>query len=920
LKISHKLIVSYVLIGIIVSTVAFISIDFTKNTLVKSEGEKTINFSNEVGGNLINDIKYRVDEIKELSKNPTIIQEIKKSNSFYDSLHDIKSTIESRDEIWRNNFSEETNFINEVINNPASEALNQKLNFYLNEHENKIYAEIFVTNSYGVNVGETGKTSDYLQSDESWWITARNNGMHISSINYDQSSGVYSLDISQKITDDSGNFIGVIKAVYDSKEFLNILVKSNEHFVSEDIDIYLIDDKKNIIYTTSDHPFSALLLEGFTNNEYGLIDNDSRFVSISDKIKINSDTNTGLAIVIEQDPKKFFSSINSFIFLISVLSLVVTIGIVLLGLLISRSIVLPLRVLSKSSDDLASGILDRRISLDTADEFGELGIKFERMRVLLKSKNEGLQEELKKRSQRLQDYKSAIDKHSLVSITDKNGNIIYVNEKFCDVSKYKAEELIGKNHRILKSTHHPKEFYSGIWSVISKGGVWRGDIKNIAKDGSQYWVKSIIAPLLDDYGDIDEYIAIRTDITEQKRTEEQLSTALASLSHKSSELEKITNALDESAIVAITDNQGRIISVNDKFCEISKYSREELIGKNHRLLKSEFHSHEFFKKLWETISSGKVWTGDIKNKAKDGTYYWVKTSITPLLGHDGKPERYIAIRTDITKQKNTEEQLSISLEENKKVDKLKEEFMTMISHELKTPLTPITLWAGALKDENIMGKLSEEQLEAINTISNAADELTCLVGDIFDSYKLDLNQLKFSHKKIDVDELMNNVYEQSQKICEKKGVILENTSQKMDTMYGDEKRIIQILKNMVNNSVDFVSPNDGKIIINVSEKGDSLIFSVRDNGIGISEENQKHVFKKFYQVDTSTTREHGGSGLGLSICQGLVIGMGGNIWFESKIGEGTVFYFSLPKNKPQIESEFQKEYPNPKISMQNTLN
>ena len=95
---------------------------------------------------------------------------------------------------------------------------------------------------------------------------------------------------------------------------------------------------------------------------------------------------------------------------------------------------------------------------------------------------------------------------------------------------------------------------------------------------------------------------------------------------------------------------------------------------------------------------------------------------------------------------------------------------------------------------------------------------------------------------------------------------------------------------------------------------------MRDNGIGISEENQKHVFKKFYQVDTSTTREHGGSGLGLSICQGLVIGMGGNIWFESKIGEGTVFYFSLPKNKPQIESEFQKEYPNPKISMQNTLN
>jgi len=293
------------------------------------------------------------------------------------------------------------------------------------------------------------------------------------------------------------------------------------------------------------------------------------------------------------------------------------------------------------------------------------------------------------------------------------------------------------------------------------------------------------------------------------------------ITKQTEELEKFKYALDESAIVAITDNKGIITYVNDKFCDISKYSKEELIG--NKILKFDEHPPEFADNIWKTISSGKVWRGDVKNIAKDGSNYWAKTVITPLIGKNEKPERYIIIRTDITEQKWIEDVLSLqaielsnALKRNKKVEKLKEEFLAMISHELKTPLTPITLWAGALKNENILGKLTTDQLDAITTISDSADELTKLVSDIFDSYKLDLENMSFSSEEIKIDEMMNEVADQAEKIIDHKEITFKNTAIVIGTMYSDHKRILQVIKNIIINAIDFVDPNNGKIEINAS--------------------------------------------------------------------------------------------------------
>lgn len=261
-----------------------------------------------------------------------------------------------------------------------------------------------------------------------------------------------------------------------------------------------------------------------------------------------------------------------------------------------------------------------------------------------------LPRELSEPLNELVDLKYALDESTIVAIADHKGKIKYVNEKFCEVSQYSAEELIGKDHRIINSGYHSKEFMMDLWQTISKGEVWRGEIKNLAKDGTYYWVDTTIVPFLDEHGKPYQHLAIRKEVTEYKRIVEELKNSVQ-------ELMDLKFALDESSIVAITNEKGIITYVNDQFCQVSKYSKDELIGQDHEIVNSGYHPKEFFKTMWQTIGTGKVWKGEVRNRAKDGTIYWVDTTIVPFLNEKGKPYQYLAIRYEITERKQVEEEL-----------------------------------------------------------------------------------------------------------------------------------------------------------------------------------------------------------------------------------------------------------------------
>jgi len=237
----------------------------------------------------------------------------------------------------------------------------------------------------------------------------------------------------------------------------------------------------------------------------------------------------------------------------------------------------------------------------------------------------------------------------------------------------------------------------------------------------------------------------------------------------------------------------------------------------------------------------------------------------------------------------------------KNAKKQKEEFVSMITHELKTPLTPIIGFCQALREPKILGTLSQGQLDAVETISKNANRLQSIIGDLLDSHRLDLEKIKLNFTEVDVVELINSVINNYEKELESKKIHVTVRAKSPMLLTTDKLRVEQVLTNIFVNSIDFVPKNTGKIFVRAKLQADSILFTIKDNGAGIPPKEIDNIFKPFSQIDTALTRKHGGAGLGLAICKALVTKLGGEIWVESELGKGTTFYFTISQKAAQMD-------------------
>lgn len=489
------------------------------------------------------------------------------------------------------------------------------------------------------------------------------------------------------------------------------------------------------------------------------------------------------------------------------------------------------------------------------------------------------QEQLQHTIRELSDYKYSLDESSIIAITDQKGIIKHANENFCRISKFSREELIGEDHRIINSGYHTKEFIRDLWVTIANGKIWRGDIKNKAKDGTTYWVETTIVPFLNEAGKPFQYVAIRSDITQRKQMEENLQASIR-------EITDYKYALDESSIVAITDQKGIILHANDNFCKISKYRRNELIGQDHRIVNSGFHTKEFIRDLWVTIANGKIWRGDIKNKAKDGTTYWVETTIVPFLNDKGKPYQYVAIRADITHRKETEEQLANNMIELERSNKDLEQFAYIASHDLQEPLRMVGSYM-QLIEKRYKGKLDESADEFIHFAVDGAARMKQLIADLLNYSRLNRES---NITEVDLNDLLSSVlHNLSSVIKEKEALIyVEN----LPVIHADETQMIQLFQNLLSNAMKFTEPEIKPTIKISCERLDHhWLFAVADNGIGIESQYAERIFVVFKQLHTKA--KYNGTGIGLAIAKKIVERHGGRIWFNSEPGKGSVFYFTI---------------------------
>ena len=237
----------------------------------------------------------------------------------------------------------------------------------------------------------------------------------------------------------------------------------------------------------------------------------------------------------------------------------------------------------------------------------------------------------------------------------------------------------------------------------------------------------------------------------------------------------------------------------------------------------------------------------------------------------------------------------------KNAKKHKEEFISMITHELKTPLTPIIGFCQSLRDPEILGTLSKDQLDAVDTISKNANRLQSIIGDLMDSHRLDLEKMKFNFTEVDVVESIRYVIDNYDTELKSKKIYVNVSAVSPMLLTTDKIRLEQVLTNIFINSIDFVPNDNGKIFVGAKLQTDHILFTITDNGAGIPPEEIDNIFDSFSQIDTALTRKHGGAGLGLAICKALVTKLGGKIWVKSELGKGTTFYFTISQKAAQMD-------------------
>ncbi len=477
----------------------------------------------------------------------------------------------------------------------------------------------------------------------------------------------------------------------------------------------------------------------------------------------------------------------------------------------------------------------------------------------------------------------------------------------------KSEHLQGKQIWELAAPELANGYPSGpaIRQTIQQAleaGETRFELTMQRSDGTQFPAELMLTTFLYDSQRL--LLVTFRDISERKLSEarlqqmnQRLQDDLAARTEAERQIRETTAYLDvyrkivdTHAIVAETDTKGTIVSVNDAFCRISGYSREELIGQNHRILNSGTHTAETWREMYRCVAQGGIWHGELCNRAKNGQLYWVDTTIAPLYKEGGKLRGYFAIRADITS-------LKIAQTQAEAASHSKSEFLANMSHEIRTPMTAILGYTDLLTElgtcEHCMN--STQAAQAIEAIQRNGEHLLAIINDILDISKIEADKMTVELMQVDVSEFVTDVLTTMQVKSQAKGLALkcELATTVPQSIVTDPTRLRQILVNLIGNSIKFTE--HGEVVLRLSSdptQPELLYFAVNDSGIGMTPEQRGRLFQAFEQADTSMTRRFGGTGLGLRISKRLANMLGGDITVESQPGIGSCFTVSIATGTP----------------------
>jgi PAS domain S-box-containing protein len=512
---------------------------------------------------------------------------------------------------------------------------------------------------------------------------------------------------------------------------------------------------------------------------------------------------------------------------------------------------------------------------------------------------------------------------------DAAGKVVYCNPAASEVLALPANELLGRNAQDLLPS-----------SFVGQGGLepWRSRRLHISVGvGKRRMVETSLSTIPGMTEDAVGHALVVRDVTEAYELEEKLLEALAArqgaleslrgllvgllpddrrgpyagsddigvVSSLVAELVREREAgrlaldnqkfaLDQHAIVSVADREGRIVYANDRFCEVTGYAREEVLGRRHDLVKSGVHPESMYRELWETILAGRVWQGELCNRTKDGALKWFSSTIVPLTGGPEGAGDFIGIATDITALKSAEAALQRAKEAAEAASRAKSDFLANMSHEIRTPMNGIIGMTSLALDT----PLDDEQREYLRIVKSSAESLLVIINDILDLSKIEAGKLVVESAPFDVRRAVEDAVRTLSHAASAKGleVVVRIDPDMPEQVVGDSGRVRQVLVNLLGNAIKFTERGAVTVearLLDPAHGAPMLEVAVSDTGIGIAPDKLEHVFDAFTQEDASITRRYGGTGLGLAISKRLVTLMGGRIGAESEPGKGSTFTFAV---------------------------
>ena len=496
-------------------------------------------------------------------------------------------------------------------------------------------------------------------------------------------------------------------------------------------------------------------------------------------------------------------------------------------------------------------------------------------------------------------------------LADAQTRITYVNPAFTRLFGYRSDEISDQFiSRLLPPNDADRQAQADMLSIVRARGAWSGEVVRQARDGSTIPAAINIGMVRDDRGELLGFVAGYVDLRPTREKEEAL--------------RKLSLAVEQSPeSIVITDTAGTIEYVNDAFVRASGYQRSEVIGQNPRLLNSGRTPRETYAQLWETVSRGQTWNGEFINRRKDGSEYIELASITPIRQAEGRITHYVAVKEDISEKKRLADELdgyrhhleelvasrTKELEQARHMadaaNQTKSAFLANMSHEIRTPMNAIIGLTHLLRQ----GQATPEQKERLDKVDAAAQHLLSIINDILDLSKIEAGRFELEQTDFPPAAILDHVGSLIADQARSKNLRIEVEDEGLPAwLRGDPTRLRQALLNYASNAIKF--GERGRIclrarLVEETDAGVLLRFEVEDQGIGIAADVLPTLFESFTQADVTTTRKYGGTGLGLAITRRLARMMGGEAGASSKLGQGSVFWFTARLQRGQSVAQKQ---------------